>query len=76
MFSWKSDPAIKALVAADVLAMIATHGTSAYHVASERAGDSRRGILDLNRPPGHWNNVRREIARRAERDRATRKADG
>ena len=74
MFSWKSDPAIKALVGADVLAMIATYGASAYHVASEKAGDSRRGILDLNRPAGHWNNVRREIARRTGRDSATRKA--
>jgi len=46
-------------------ALIAAYGDGAYEQARTRARDQRRGeVIDGNRPEGHWDRVRREIARR------------
>ena len=79
MFCWQRDPAIKALVEADALLLIENYGDAAYQIARQRAAGARRGVVDGNRPVGHWHDVRREIARRTGRDgrdTATRMIDG
>jgi hypothetical protein len=60
------------IVRADADALIAGYGSSAYEQARTRAREERlRGVVDGNRPPGHWDRVRREIARlTAKADRA------
>jgi hypothetical protein len=53
------------LVAADADALIASFGDSGYEEARTRAREERLGKeLTGNRPPGHWQKVRLEIARR------------
>ena len=64
----------------DAEALIAAYGDSAYEQTRTRARDQRRGaVIDSNRPEGHWDRVRREIARRTGRqggiDTATRYLD-
>lgn len=61
----------------DAVALIAAYGASAYDEARTRAREARLGrVLDGNRPLGHWDRVRREIARQTGRqvgiDTATR----
>jgi hypothetical protein len=52
------------LVAEDAAALIAAYGESAYGQARTWARDARLGrVVDGNRPRGHWDSVRREIAR-------------
>jgi len=70
-------PGAPDLIEADALALIASFGVSAYDEARTRARDARlRRVLDSNRPSGHWDRVRWEIARRTGRqigvDTATR----
>ena len=65
------------LVAEDAAALIAACGEGAYQEARSRAREERLGtVIDANRPPGHWDRVRREIARMTGRqtgpDTATR----
>lgn len=65
------------LVAADAQALIAAHGDDAYEQTRTRGREERAGsVIDGNRPRGHWDRVRREIARRTGkqtgRDTATR----
>ena len=70
-------PGTLALVAQDADALIDAFGPGAYDEARTRARDARLGrILDGNRPVGHWDKVRMEIARQTGRqvgvDTATR----
>lgn len=65
------------LVAEDAGALIDAFGASAYEQARTRAREARLGkMIDANRPRGHWDKVRSEIARRTGRivgvDTATR----
>jgi hypothetical protein len=65
------------LVASDVNSLLRSFGDSAYDEARTRAREARLGkVFDGNRPNGHWDKVRREIARRTGRqvglDTATR----
>ena len=65
------------LVTQDADALMAQYGASAYDEARTRARQERLGqIIEGNRPAGHWDRVRREIAFRTERhgwvDTATR----
>lgn len=65
----------------DAVALIASFGACAYDQARTRARDVRLGrIIDGNRVVGHWDKVRREIARRMGRqvgvDTATRYLNG
>lgn len=47
---------------ADAKALLAAYGDGAYEEARMRAREARLGkVLDGNRPPGHWNGVRREM---------------
>lgn len=51
-------------VEADAAAMIESFGDGAYEQARSRAREERLGaVIDVNRPRGHWDRVRREIAR-------------
>jgi hypothetical protein len=63
-------------VAEDASRLIARFGLAAYDEARSRARDARLGnVIDGNRPEGHWDRVRAEIARRTGRvhvDTATR----
>jgi len=64
----------------DAEAFIAAYGDGAYEQARTCARDQRHGeVVDGNRPEGHWDRVRREIARRTGRrggiDTATRYLD-
>lgn len=68
------------LVAQDAAALIACHRDAAYEAARTRARQERLGqIIDGNRPRGHWDRVRQEIARltrrRGDADTATRYLD-
>jgi len=68
------------LVSADAEALIDAFGPDAYEEARTRARSERTNeVVDLNRPRGHWDSVRREIARRTHRrsgaDMATRYLD-
>lgn len=65
------------LIQRDADALIDAFGPGAYDEARTRARDARLGrILDGNRPAGHWDKVRMEIARQTGRqvgvDPATR----
>jgi hypothetical protein len=65
------------LIDADADALIAAYGDGAYEQARTRARQERTGeVADSNRLRGHWDKVRREIARRTGRqagaDTATR----
>lgn len=65
------------LVKSDVAALIQSFGESAYDEARPRAREERLGkAIDGNRPRGHWDRVRQEIAKRTGRqtglDAATR----
>lgn len=52
------------LVKDDAIALIVSFGASAHDEARTRARDARLGrVLDGNRSAGHWDEVRREIAR-------------
>jgi hypothetical protein len=56
--------AVPALVERDAEALIASCRPCAYDEARTCARDARLGrVLDGNRPVGHWDKVRREIAR-------------
>ena len=48
------------LVEGDALALIASHGASAYGEARARARDTT--TIDGNRPPQHWHQVRSRVA--------------
>ena len=54
MSGWVRDPATKAFVEADALALIRAHGEAAYPVARRKATDARRSVVDGNRKAGHW----------------------
>jgi hypothetical protein len=57
------------LIAADADSLIALHDEGAYDAARKRAREERLGkVVDANRPPGHWDKVRREIAKRTGRE--------
>lgn len=64
------------LASADADDLIARFSDDAYDEARQRARNARlHQILDANRPHGHWDRVRRDIARRTGRamlDTATR----
>jgi hypothetical protein len=65
------------VVDSDVNALLQSYGDGAYDEARTRAREARLGrVMDGNRPAGHWDKVRREIARRTGRqvglDTATR----
>ena len=66
----------QARIDADATAMIAEHGDSAYWVARDRALEFRlHKVVDADRTPEHWDQVRFEIRRRQRRggeDVATR----
>jgi hypothetical protein len=52
------------LVALDANDLIRSFGDLAYEEARTRAREESLGwVLNLNRPIGHWDRVRREIAR-------------
>lgn len=68
------------IVMDDALALIAAYGARAYDEARTRARQERLGkVIDSNRTRGHWDRVRRAIARRTGRevgvDAATRYTD-
>jgi hypothetical protein len=70
-------PAALNLLESDVNSLLQAFGDSAYDEARTRAREARLGkVMDGNRPNGHWDKVRREIARRTGRqvglDTATR----
>ena len=65
------------LVIEDAEALLKAFGAAAYEEARTRAREARLGqVMDANRPAGHWDEVRRELARRTDRntkaDTATR----
>lgn len=65
------------LIAEDAAALMAAYGDGAYDQARTRAREERLDkTIDGSRPRGHWDAVRREIARIAGRqtglDTATR----
>lgn len=69
------------LVEDDAVALIASVGASAYDEARTKAREERsRRVIDSYRPAGHWDKIRREIARRTGRqigtDTATRYPSG
>jgi hypothetical protein len=52
------------IVAADAVALVAAFGDGAYEEARTRGREERRrSTIDANRPFGHWDKVKREIAR-------------
>jgi len=52
----------------DAAILIDVFGPAAYDEARTRARDARLSkIIDGNRPPGHWDNVRKELGRRTKR---------
>jgi hypothetical protein len=56
------------LVRQDTALLMASFGDGAYDVARTRARDSRLAkVIDGNRPPGHWDKVRRAIGKPTER---------
>ena len=62
---------------ADADRLIEALGNGAYEEACTRAREQRLGkVIETNRPNGHWDRVRKEIARRTGRktnvDSATR----
>jgi hypothetical protein len=72
---WRKKLAIRARE--DASALIERYGHGAYEEARRRARDARQGlVVDGNLPNDHWDDVRREIARRTGRvigvDTATR----
>jgi hypothetical protein len=57
------------LIEADATALIQTYGADAYEEARTRARQERAGDAPGEaRPRGHWDAVRREIARRTGRE--------
>jgi hypothetical protein len=53
------------IVGTDADALIASYGDAAYDEARTRGREERLAkVIDGNRPPGHWQKVRREIAKR------------
>lgn len=75
---WKRRKAARRQIEADALDLIDRFGGNAYEVA-RRAPEFRKGIADFDlpqRPEGHWDRVRSEIAKRTGRrnrvDTATR----
>lgn len=70
----------RALIERDATALIAEYGDSAYHEARDRALSERLyKIIDAERTPAHWNQVRFEIRRRMapkSPDTASRYLDG
>jgi hypothetical protein len=65
------------LIQQDAAALITAYAQSAYDEARTRAREARLGrVIDGNRPAGHWDRVRMEIARQTGRqvgmDTATR----
>jgi hypothetical protein len=53
------------LVVADADALISAFADRAYDEARTRARDERLAkVIDANRPRGHWDKVRKEIAKR------------
>lgn len=69
IFAWlKRRRQARALVERDAAAMIAEYGDAAYHEARDRALSERLyKIVDADRTPKHWNQVRFEIRRRMAR---------
>ena len=68
------------VVVTDAESLITALGNGAYEVARTRAREQRLGqIIEANRPDGHWDRARKEIARRTRRrmhvDSATRYLD-
>lgn len=66
------------IVRDDADALAARYGGGAYEEARTRAREERlKKFIDGNRPRGHWDKVRREIARRTGKeiglDTATRR---
>jgi hypothetical protein len=63
-------------VSKDAQLLMERFGRAAYDEARTRAREARLGgVIDANRPAGHWDRVRAEIARRTRRahvDTATR----
>lgn len=56
------------IVALDAAALTHSHGNGAYEEARTRAREERQAkVIDGNRPPGHWDKVRLEIAKRTGR---------
>lgn len=51
----------RAQIAADARDLIARYGANAYIEARLRA--SEEGTIDGNRPPGHWREVRNDLAK-------------
>ena len=70
MFGWtKRRQARARMVEADAGTLIAGYGDCAYDEARKRAGEADSGVvLDGNRPEGHWQEVRRSIAKKFGRD--------
>lgn len=69
------------LIAQDAAALIKGYGAGAYEEARTRARDQRlANVIDGNRPKGHWDKVRLEIARLTKKeigsDSASRRPHG
>lgn len=61
--------AVLSLLESDVNSLLQAFGNGAYDEARTRAREARLGkVVDGNRPDGHWDKVRREIARRTGRE--------
>lgn len=62
---FKNSSPLRDFVSTDAASLIARFSDSAYDVARQRARDARSGkTFDANRPDGHWDRVRQDIARR------------
>jgi hypothetical protein len=62
---WRRRRELQARIDADAAAMIAEFGDSAYWVARDRALEFRlHKVVDPDRTPEHWDEVRFEIRRR------------
>jgi hypothetical protein len=69
IFAWlEKRKQARAQVERDATAMIEQYGGSAYHVARDRALEQRlHKIIDADRTPEHWDQVRFAIRKRLRR---------
>lgn len=67
LFSFKREPSAR--VARGVAELMSAFRGGVYEEARTRARQAQLGqVIDGNRPRGHWDKVRREIARRTGRE--------
>jgi hypothetical protein len=65
---WPTFRLSSSAVAQDADDLLTSFGEQAYEVARTRAREARLGdVIDGNRTAGHWDRVRREVARRTGR---------